>query len=72
MVNKGVIVVGSLVVAGGLVFALTRKAAAAPPSGDYCCPYDSSHGCFATYEDLVAHVQSVHPGERIPLPIEWE
>ena len=31
MVNKGVIVVGSLAVAGGLVFALSRKAEAASP-----------------------------------------
>lgn len=30
MVNKGVRVVSSLVVAGGLVFVLTRKAAASP------------------------------------------
>ena len=72
MVNKGVIVLGSLALGGGLIFALTRTAHAAPPSGEWCCPYDSSHGCFSTYEELVAHVQSVHPGERIPLPIEWE
>ncbi|MDD4985452.1 MAG: C2H2-type zinc finger protein [Dehalococcoidales bacterium] len=70
MVNKGVIVVGSLVVAGGLVFALTRKTEASTPPDEYCCPYCSM--CFSTYEELVAHVQSAHPGERIPLPIEWE
>ena len=72
MANKGMIALGSLAIGGVLVLALTRKAAAAPPSGDWCCPYDASHGCFATYEELVAHVQSVHPGERIPLPIDWE
>lgn len=47
MVNKGVIVLGSLAVGGVLVFALTRKAQAAPPPGGWCCPYNSAHGCFA-------------------------
>lgn len=68
MVNKGVIVLSSLAIAGGLVFALTRKAQA---SHDWCCPYGDGL-CFSTYEELVVHVQTVHPGERIPLPIEWE
>ena len=72
MVNKGAIVLSSLAAAGVIIYALTHKAQAAPPPGGWCCPYDSSHGCFATYEELVAHVQSVHPGERIPLPIDWE
>lgn len=72
MVNKGVIVLGGLAVGGILVFALTRKAKAAPPPGGWCCLYDPAHGCFNTYEELVVHIQTVHPGERIPLPIEWE
>lgn len=72
MVNKGAIVLGSLAIGGVLVFALSRKAEAAPPPGGWCCPYNSAHGCFETYEELVQHIQSVHPGERIPLPIEWE
>lgn len=35
----------------------------------YCCPYCTE--CFDTYDELVAHVQTVHPGERIPIEIEW-
>ncbi len=72
MVNKGVIVLGAVVVGGVLVFALTRKAKAGPE--EWCCPYCApvSPLCFGTYEELVVHVQTVHPGERIPLPIEWE
>ena len=72
MGNKGVIVLGSLVIGGVLVFAIARKARAAAPPGGWCCPYDPAHGCFDTYDELVQHIQSVHPGERIPLPIEWD
>ena len=55
---------------GGLIVAIaTIKVKAAPPM-EYCCPYCGM--CFATYEELVAHVKSEHPGERIPLPIEWD
>jgi len=70
MVSKGLIVLGSLAIGGILVFALTRKAEAAPPPGGWSCPYCGLS--FTTYEELVQHIQSVHPGERIPLPIEWE
>lgn len=38
--------------------------------GEYCCPYCGE--CFDSYADLVDHVKEVHPGERIPLPIEWD
>lgn len=72
MVKKGVIILSSLAIGGLLVFALSRKAEAAPPPGGWTCPYDPTHGPFATYEELVQHIQSAHPGERIPLPIEWE
>ena len=51
------------------IVALAWAAPPTPPEG-YACPYCPD--TFATYEELVAHVQSVHPGERIPLPIEWE
>lgn len=60
--------------AGGLAVALlyfaTRAKAEEPPPEGYPCSYCGDP--FATYEELVAHVQSVHLGERIPLPIEWE
>lgn len=71
MENKGFVVLGALALGGVMVFALTKKAAAGQP-GVYCCPYDPAHGCFDTYEELVAHVQDVHPGERIPIEINWE
>lgn len=69
MKGKGFLVISGLALGGVVVYALTRPAKAAP--GKWCCPYEPAHGCFVTYEELVAHVQSVHPGERIPLPIEW-
>ncbi|GAI92383.1 unnamed protein product [marine sediment metagenome] len=46
------------------------KAAPSPPPGEYCCPYCAE--CFDTYEELVDHIKTEHPGERIPLPIEWD
>ncbi len=51
------------------VVGITALAWAAPPVG-YPCPYCPE--TFDTYEDLVAHVQSVHPGERIPIHIIWQ
>ena len=69
--KNAAIIVGAAAGVGGLaLFLLSRRAGAAPPPGGYVCPY--CRESFATYEELVAHVQSVHPGERIPLPIEWE
>jgi hypothetical protein len=62
------IILGSLAVGGMLIFALSQKAKAVPP-GQWTCPY--CQATFSSYEDLVAHVQSIHPGERIPLPIDW-
>jgi len=59
--------------AGLGIVALAAMAGAAPPvppPEGYVCPYCEQS--FDTYEELVAHVQSEHPGERIPLPIEWE
>ncbi len=55
----------------GLVAALgiAALAMAAPPEG-YPCPYCPE--TFDTYEDLVAHVQTEHPGERIPIHIIWQ
>jgi len=67
--KQGLAVVGGLVGAGLAILGITKAKAAAPPP-EYCCPY--CPGCFATYEELVGHVKDVHPGERIPLPIEWD
>ena len=63
LIGAGVALVGLV---GLIIYGLTR---AAPPT-EYCCPYCPD--CFSTFEELVEHVQSEHPGERIPLPIEWE
>jgi len=49
------------------IYLITRPA---KPAEKYACPYCGA--TFDTYEDLAAHVQTEHPGERIPLPIEWE
>jgi len=53
----------------GAGIALAISAGGAPP-GEWNCPYCPA--TFDTYEELVAHVEQEHPGERIPLPIEWE
>jgi len=42
-----------------------------PPPGGYPCPYCDTPP-FDTYEELVDHVQTVHPAERIPIDIIWE
>lgn len=52
------------------IAALAWAAPPVPPPEGYVCPYCGQS--FSTYEELVAHVQTEHPGERIPLPIEWE
>ncbi len=66
--EKGII--GGVIAAALLGFALLSGKAKAAPSLPYCCPYGDEL-CFATYAELVAHVQSVHPGSRLPLIIEW-
>lgn len=64
--EKGIIagVVVTAIIAG---VAITR-AEAAPR--EYCCPYCDQ--CFPNYKKLVDHVTTAHPGERIPLPIDWD
>jgi len=56
--------------AAALYFATRAKAAPPPPPEGYVCPYCGA--TFATYEELVAHVQQYHPGERIPIEITWQ
>lgn len=56
-----------ILVLGGL--ALLALVAAKKPI-EYICSYCGAS--FTTYEELVEHVQTEHPGERIPLPIDWE
>lgn len=50
------------------IYAIAR--AAAPTPKPYACPYCPD--TFSTYEALVDHVTTVHPGERIPIDIIWE
>jgi len=68
MAKKGTIIGVSLSLAALATLVILATAEAAPPEG-YVCPYCEES--FATFEELVAHVQSVHPGERLPLEIEW-
>ena len=65
--DKKIVVLAALAV-GGIILMSRGKTGHA--QGDYECPYGDGL-TFANYDELVAHVQSVHPGERIPLPIEW-
>lgn len=69
MTDNKAIIIGAVAIGAVMVFVLAKGAKAAPPPEGYCCPYCGE--CFATYEDLVAHVQSEHAGQRIPLEIEW-
>ncbi len=67
-------VVGGIVagVAGAAavgIYAFARAAPPPPPEG-YPCPYCPES--FDTYEELVAHIQEKHPGERIPIHIIWQ
>lgn len=50
-----------------IVVTITR---AAPPPEGYCCPYCGV--CFDTLAELQEHVRVAHPGERIPIIIDWE
>lgn len=50
------------------IIVLATKAKAAPPEG-YVCPYCDLP--FLTYDELVTHVQTEHPGARIPVEIIW-
>lgn len=69
MAKKGTIIGVSLGLAALATLVILATVEAAPPEG-YVCPYCGQ--TFATFEELVAHVQTEHPGERIPLEIEWE
>ncbi len=61
---------GLAVAAAVGIYALAQAAPPVPPPEGYVCPYCPA--VFDTYEELVTHCQSEHPGERIPLPISWE
>ena len=50
--------------------ALAWAAPPTPPPEGYPCPYCGD--TFATYEELVDHIQTAHPGERIPIHIIWQ
>ena len=54
----------------GLFWFLAGKAKVMPPPGGYICPYCQIP--FDTFDALIAHVQAVHPGERMPLVIDWD
>lgn len=53
----------------GTAIYFATRAEAAPPK-EYPCPYCPDK--FTRLEDLVTHVQTKHPGERIPIDIIWE
>ena len=66
MKNKAPVIIAGLVIGGILVYALTQRAEAAE---GYPCPYCDQ--IFPTYEELVAHVTTEHPGDRLPIKIIW-
>lgn len=68
-VSPAVVIGIGAAIATAATVAICALARAAPPKV-YSCPYCPD--TFSTYEELVEHVQSVHPGERIPIEIVWE
>ena len=72
--KKGLKVLGGLILAGLAALGISKLAKAGPPAPPpekpYCCPYCPD--CFATLEELQEHVATAHPGERIPIPIDWD
>ena len=61
--GKALLVLGAAV--AGLF--LITKASAAPT--EYTCSYCGEK--FPTLQELQAHVETVHPGERIPIEVIW-
>lgn len=66
--KQGLAVIGTMAAVAGGIIAVT-KVKAAPPL-PYSCPYCEER--FATLAELQAHVAAVHPGERIPIDIDWD
>jgi hypothetical protein len=66
MNSKNGAILGALIVGAALLMT-TRTSA---ESGKYVCPYGDGLS-FDTLAELQTHVQSAHPGERIPIDIGW-
>lgn len=60
------VAIGALAIGGILL--MTKKAAAAE---DFTCPYGDGL-VFTSLEALQDHVRAAHPGERIPISIQWQ
>jgi len=68
--KMGPVLAGMMGVMAALIgLSLVAQMVSAAPPGAYVCPYCGSS--FATYEELVQHVQTEHPGERIPIEVIW-
>ena len=60
--------VATVVIGTGIAAILIAGAVkGAPPL--YCCPYCEE--CFPSLAELAAHVEEIHPNERIPVDIIW-
>ncbi len=64
--KQGLVVAG---VVGAIALGIYATTAKAAPPLPYCCPYCGD--CFATLEELQTHVAIAHPGERIPIIVDW-
>jgi len=59
----------------GLITAIVAAIRAKAAPLEYCCPYCEAEGittCFATLEEVNAHILSEHPGERLLIDIKWD
>ncbi len=64
--RKGTI--ATVVIGTGIAAILIAGAVkGAPP--EYCCPYCAE--CFPSLAALQEHIQTEHPGDRIPVDIIW-
>ena len=68
-IPPGAVIAVALGLGLAAVLGIAATAWAAPPPEGYVCPYCGAP--FDTYDELVAHVQSEHPGERIPIHLVW-
>lgn len=66
------VIIGGIVLGLVGVVGLATLAWAAPPEGEIYCPYDATHGPFATLDDVNIHIAEVHPGMPLIIHIVWE
>jgi len=60
---------GAVLLIGGAVLLAVLMSKQAIAAGQFVCPVDGL--VFPTQADLIIHMQTEHPGVRIPIKISW-